>query len=52
MSRPCPTSRRSALATVVLAVGVTLALGAVPASAASSKGASLNSPIQTGASLN
>ncbi len=52
MSRPRRTSRRSAVVTAVLAVGVSLALGAVPAHAAGSKsGGSLTGGSLTGGSL-
>jgi len=52
MSRAPRTSRRSAVLTAVLAVGVTLALGAVPANAATTKGGSLNGGSLNGGSLN
>ena len=53
MSRTPRPSRRSAVLTAVLAVGVTLALGAVPANAATStKGGSLNGGSLNGGSLN
>ena len=52
MPRPPRPSRRSAVVTAVLAVGVTLALGAVPAHAATTKGRSLNGGSLNGGSLN
>ena len=52
MPRPPRTSRRSAVVAAVLAVGVTLALGAVPANAATTKGGSLNGGSLNGGSLN
>jgi len=52
MSHPPRPSRRTAVLTAVLAFGVTLAVSATPATAATYKGGSLNGGSLNGGSLN